>query len=103
MVEHQLSGRTLDPSPCPPWPATTTASGSSSDAPLRARVHTWRPKSSAQPQEVLAMLKWIVSFLWIPACGFPRPADVLDPRSCAEGVCTDPAYPFCDEGGEITG
>jgi hypothetical protein len=49
------------------------------------------------------MLKWIVSLLLITACGFPRPADVLDPRSCAEGVCTDPAYPFCDEGGEITG
>ena len=39
----------------------------------------------------------------ISACGFPRPADVLDPHSCANGICTDPAYPFCDEGGELSG
>lgn len=49
------------------------------------------------------MLKWISSLVLIAACGFPRPADVLDPRSCADGICTDPAYPFCDEGGEVTG
>jgi len=49
------------------------------------------------------MLKWASFLFLISACGFPRPADVLDPHSCANGICTDPAYPFCDEGGELSG
>jgi len=49
------------------------------------------------------MVRWASSLVLIAACGFPRPADVVDPRSCVDGICTDPSYPFCDEGGEISG
>jgi hypothetical protein len=55
----------------------------------------------------------LASFLvLIAACGFPRPERLPDSmdtpdaqasRSCAAGACTDPAYPFCDTGGEIGG
>ena len=31
------------------------------------------------------------------ACGFPNP------RDCADGTCTDPSRPFCDEDGAISG
>lgn len=49
------------------------------------------------------MVRWASSLVLIAACGFPRPADVVDPKSCVDGICTDPSYPFCDEGGEISG
>ncbi len=49
------------------------------------------------------MVRWASSLVLIAACGFPRPADVADPKSCIDGICTDPNYPFCDEGGEISG
>jgi len=49
------------------------------------------------------MVRWASFLVLMAACGFPRPADVADPRSCVDGICTDPNYPFCDEGGEISG
>jgi len=49
------------------------------------------------------MVRWASFLVLIAACGFPRPADVADPKSCVDGICTDPSYPFCDEGGEISG
>jgi hypothetical protein len=58
------------------------------------------------------MVKLAPLLVLIVACGFPRPErlpDLMDapvapdPKSCADDACTDPAYPFCDMGGEIGG
>lgn len=93
----------------------STAARVSPRAPLRPCAHALlyasaRHPASTGPQRpgrssrtILTMLRWTSFLVLIAACGFPRPADVLDPKSCAAGVCTDPAYPFCDEGGEVSG
>jgi hypothetical protein len=49
------------------------------------------------------MSRWNLFVIFACACSFPRPADVVDPKNCADGICRDPAHPFCDVGGEIGG
>jgi hypothetical protein len=45
------------------------------------------------------MSRWrvVVVVLGLVACTKPNP------RSCADGTCTDPEFPFCDVGGELEG
>lgn len=45
------------------------------------------------------MSRWrvVVVVLGLAACTKPNP------RSCADGTCTDPEFPFCDVGGELEG
>lgn len=44
-------------------------------------------------------MRWRVVVVSAALAGCTKP----NPRSCADGTCTDPAFPFCDVGGEVEG
>jgi hypothetical protein len=40
---------------------------------------------------------WLLGCLFLTSCTIPNP------RSCADGTCTDPQFPFCDADGSLAG
>ncbi len=45
------------------------------------------------------LMRWRVVLLGLVIAGCTK----RNPRACLDGVCVDPAFPFCDVGGEIEG
>ena len=43
------------------------------------------------------------SYAWLAAVALAFGCTKPNPKDCADGLCTDPAYPFCDIDGALEG